>query len=229
VNSEWYHKVDYYRADFFMHEIYVKEDIVSGKAWYSLPNNNTEYLIYNMSLNVGDSFLFNNETIFVDSVSFNVGLKHLYFNFMVNDKDEVFFEMIEGVGTNIGIAYHDQAVLGNINPVLLCQQKDNVPTYATSHPSYNSSCSIVDNVSSLSLNGHEINVYPNPVVDILMLDFIDVNYVTHVKLYDATGKEHDLNYEIGTKEVDVSHLHAGHYVLIFSSEYTQSQVNIIKK
>ena len=111
---------------------YAREDLEFGKAWFAgtvesaQGIDTVEYLIMDLSLELGDEFIiyefggFEN-IVYVDSVYFFNGLKHVRttHQFWSNDDPLTF---IEGVGTNYGIGYMHNYL--NMCPCLISINKD---------------------------------------------------------------------------------------------------------
>ena len=111
---------------------YAREDLVLGKAWFAgvvetIEGSDTlEYLIMDLSLEVGDVFViyeFGGLENFaaVDSVYFENGLKHVRTNYQFWSNDDP-LTFIEGVGTNYGIAYMHNYL--NMCPCLISIKRD---------------------------------------------------------------------------------------------------------
>lgn len=83
------------------HNFYIRESEDFSKLFLYLKDIDTEYLIADLNLNVGDNI---NQTQVVDSIYYYNGLKHLRF-YEYNEIYQSKFTFIEGVGTNFGLFY----------------------------------------------------------------------------------------------------------------------------
>jgi len=182
ISSIIYKKVKYYRESCELETYLIKEDTLFGKLSYCKLNDTTHYQVYDLSLSLGDSF----NGYIVDSVYFSVGKKHLRLNYTPEWTSGEKFVMIESVGTNIGLMYHN-GMAGNIGPYLLCHYKDNIPNFINSHPIYNGSCNVVG-INEVIIKP-QINIYPNPSKGELIVEYVNSlsNNLT-VEVYDINGK-----------------------------------------
>jgi hypothetical protein len=156
----------------------IREDLVIGKAWYRELGNTTETLIYDLEMAVGDQF---NTILFVDSVFYLDGRKHIRFN--PQNQSTHNFMYIEGVGTSFGIVSH------GLSPFLLCQHKDDTLSFVNDHPIHGGLCrpstvGLFENSTDVS----QITVYPNPTTDAVTFSLPENTKNIQLKLYTAEGK-----------------------------------------
>lgn len=88
---------------------------------------------------------------------------------------------------------------------------------------------IVEGSSPLSTEGHilkEINIYPNPVVNILK---IESNEQLEIELYDVLGRKQKIKYLENSESIDVSFLMNGLYFLKLKKDKEKSIYKIIKQ
>ncbi len=124
----------YYNA-----KIIVREALSSGRIYLYNPVLKRELIITDMTLKKGDEFNiyshnFTDSTLVkVDSVYRKNEVKHIRFNKTFTEKCNItndtiiWFEFIEGTGSNAGIIYD---INKNANSILLSQNKDNKKTYS---------------------------------------------------------------------------------------------------
>lgn len=184
ISSVIYKKVKYYRETSELETYLIKEDTTLGKLSYRKINDTTHYQVYDLSLSLGNSF----DGYIVDSIYFSVGKKHIRLNYTPMSTNGEKFVMIEGVGTNIGLMYHN-GMAGNIGPYLLCHHKDNIPDFINSHPVYNGLC----NVNSVGINendtNHQINIFPNPSKVELTVEYVNsFSNNLNIEIYNTNGK-----------------------------------------
>jgi len=203
ISGDLFKKCKYYReGSQWSSHVFVREENNLGQAWYFTDDEVTQYLIYDMSLELGNSFhLETVGDIIVDSVYSFEGDKYIRFDYWFGSGlDKVKFTMIEGVGTNVGIVYHDAVAMGNLNPVLLCQEKDGIANYTNNNPVYNGEC----NLNSSGINENKkikVSAFPNPTkgsVTVQIENFIkaDVYTLSGVIILTTTSKEIDLSQQI---------------------------------
>lgn len=161
----------------FFHSVaLVREDTNTGKVWYRyLYNNNSpipdtlEKLVVDMSLQVGDSFLFNpwlNHYIHVDSVYYDA------YNRKTVKFDWPRITFIEGVTSTLGLFYKDSLLSQTIQPHdLICVIKDSLRTYTSewSKMYNNGDCIPWVSINDISTN-QPIPIYPNPNNGLFTID-----------------------------------------------------------
>ena len=219
ISTVTYKKVKYYRETSEMETYLIKEDTTLGKVSYRKLNNTTHYEVYDLSLLLGNSF----NGYIVDSIYTNLGKKHIRLNHIPNSTSGEKFIMIEGVGTNIGLMYHN-GMAGVLAPYLLCQHKDNTPNFINNHPIYNGQC----NVSSVGISENnldtKITIYPNPTSYLLNMKFkkdIEIQKVTILNIDGKILKTFTRNF----KELNIKGISSG---VVFLKIYTYDQI-ITKK
>ncbi len=182
ISSIIYKKVKYYRETSELETYLIKEDTLLGKLSYRKIDDTTHYQVYDLSLSLGNSF----NGYIVDSIYFSNGKKHLRLNYTPAWTSGEKFVMIEGVGTNIGLMYHN-GMAGVLGPYLLCHYKDNIPNFINSHPIYNGLCHVVG-IDEVIIKP-QINIYPNPSNSELTVEFTNSfsNNLT-IEIYDINGK-----------------------------------------
>lgn len=191
VNSKSYHII-YSRANgsippsiqptnnlphtFFHSVALVREDTNTGKVWYRYLYNNSspipdtlEKLVMDMSLQVGDSFLFTpwlNHYIHVDSVYYDAyNRKTIKF-----DWSQITF--IEGATSTLGLFYKDSLLSQTIHPYdLICVIKDSLRIYTSEWSKmYNKGdCIPWVSINDISHN-QPLPIYPNPNEGVFTID-----------------------------------------------------------
>ncbi len=185
IMNKNYKQVDYYRLHSKIATFFVYEDIATGKLVYRPfddSENAEEYLIYDMALNMGD--LVDNHI--VDSVYYKNGSKYIRFNYFPKGADNEKFTMIEGVGTNIGLMYHN-SMPGCIDPYLLCHVKDDSAVFVNQHSVYQGNCN-VENVGIIENNKRELTVFPNPVSKTLHISCDNISEIHQILIKDINGR-----------------------------------------
>ena len=210
IGGETYKRYQYTdESGLFQYEM--KEDTVEGKVWMGMLDfDDTMYLKYDLSLNVGDTFYFHNpiDTGIVQNVFYQGGKKHIEFNknHYLSGEPIMF---IEGVGPTIGFV--DWILYSpSIEQIgyIVCQQKDGLTTYVNE---ISNSCTLsfantdeIDNELSLEL-------YPNPISS-NYFNIITKSKLTRkdIQIYNLNGSDlidfkleiiKDNKYEISLPEV----------------------------
>ena len=147
---------------------FVREDTVQGKAWFYDTYYNTEYLVMDLGLNLGDTFNiydFSNMAFpfIVDSVYFVNSLKHVRLDAWttmcaLNEK----ITFIEGSGTTASFSYQRDLNGNFVSSYMLCHHKNGVSV--AGNILFNDACYIcdvggIDESSSYSIS---LKIFPNP-------------------------------------------------------------------
>ena len=199
----------------------MREDSTSGKLWCRYPEDSEEFLIADMSLNVGDTF-----------ITKKIGHSGYYYsNYYVQDvitsDSDVILELtntingetihfIEGVGCDNLLDYTGFTVFSSI----LCCYHDGVIVYRTQY--YNECYLPWENIDKIANNS--ISLYPNPCSDWLYIEGLDT---AEVLFFDIKGKltwKHQ-----GGGRIDISSLPRGMYIAHISSNNSITSSRLIIK
>lgn len=175
---------------FFESGALLREDTLIGKVWYRPlePGWDTTYLAFDFDLEEGDTFDLSSNydpwltSVMVDSTDVTDTGKRIRFNSFIEQGENITF--IEGVGGNQGPIYKESS--GLLQPYLLCAYKDGVQTY--SNISYEGNCSPPTSINLID-PAKAIEVYPNPVVDVLNIKNVSEIEFEKVEIYDALGRK----------------------------------------
>lgn len=245
-NGQDYKKImAYYLIDSSSYYL-MREDTILGKVWIVNRLDGLEYLFYDFSLQVGDTFTYPNyrsqqanppadcQTV-VDSVKYIEGRKHIYlaprpdscmpFTYNYTD-DTMVVTFIEGIGANLstralmGVGYKGE--------YLGCYYRDGIKIadYIDVKGHCDSPQLGVSSLPGLSA----ITLRPNPVRTQLYLDKLPRKPCT-LQLYDVMGRavlEHNTN-GVAT-QLDMSSLLPGLYMLrISAAGYTPYYTKVVKE
>lgn len=175
---------------FFESGALLREDTLIGKVWYRPLEHggDTTYLAFDFDLEEGDTFDLSSNydpwltSVMVDSTDIADTGKRIRFNSFIEQGENITF--IEGVGGNQGPIYKESS--GLLQPYLLCAYKDGVQTY--SNISYEGNCSPPTSINLIDL-AKGIEVYPNPVVDVLNIKNVSEIEFEKIEIYDALGRK----------------------------------------
>lgn len=188
----------------------IREDTITGKAWYRTTSDTSEYLIMDLALNVGDSFLvkdsYQSYNVAVDSVYLVSGKKHIrldHWLYMGQVQEKL--EFIEGTGPTAGILYQtDYGWNYNYNNYLFCHFKDTGITY--SNAGFNGDCHpICVGIDEISKN-NTLQIYPNPTSGIFTVQ----GATGEIQVFDLFGR---LVLTSTEAEVDMSSHPTGIYMV----------------
>jgi hypothetical protein len=188
---------------------FVREDTTSGKVWFYNKIYAQEYLVMDLNLNLNEAFTiysYNNtpSTIFVDSIYYINGLKHVRLNHLIRMcalEEKLTF--IEGSGPNA--AFHYQR--SDIASYMLCHFKDGVKV--AGNIIFNNDCDICD-VGINEYHQNNIYLFPNPSRDVFHFRFPHAEKALHTEIFNYLGKK--IFSESGhTQKIDLSSAGDGIY------------------
>jgi hypothetical protein len=214
----------------------IRQDTLNKKIYIVLADSTTERILYDFSLQVGDTINsvlhdlasdcvgFNIETISsIDSILIN-GNYHKRFNIQGSCNSVSY---IEGIGSYYGLIFPNR--LDEKESHLSCM-KVNGQTY---YPSNTSSCNLTNPVSNMDkmVNISDIDIYPNPTADELNIKITNaglsfVSITISNTLGEIVIKEKMLTNE---KKLDISTLPNGLYFLKLNSKENTITKKIIKQ
>ena len=242
---------NYYKEDFFHLPVFLREDTMNGRLYarYSTNEAKDEYLLCDLSLSVGDTFVlpdgsadwgfYGDRTMVVDSVGYTSGKKVIYLS-LCNDNYEIFYSeghinpadfnislrFMEGVGSIYGIvppSFFYEKYLG----LLLCIHKDDSLYYMTHETlgceQYNAEVPLYPESS--------LQVYPNPTNNQVTLEFITEEEVSGIVIVrDIVGRV-CRQFSVNDKKtaLDLSSLPQGVYMLTFIDQQNRKITKKIVK
>lgn len=166
----------------------IREDSVFGKIWYTPSGKakDEEYLIMNLSLEVGDTFnlpVFNT-TITTEVVDVYYVNQRKYIEFDYQTAWDEPLRFIEGVGRNIAMHHF---WFGDFT-YIPCKYNDGELIYVNTNPNF-----IDCELNTIRINSSyssQKKVYPNPAKDVLFVDLSSAKYQdVIISIYDMTGTE----------------------------------------
>lgn len=209
---------------------YIREDTTTGRVWHIY--NGEEILVMDMSLSVGDTFIFHtlissstpeyNIKLVVDTVySFEnrkyIGFDYDYWSFTGNSK----LLFIESVGT-LNIFNYLPTILYYSWCNLTCVHKDGELVYGE-----NNSC-LVEGMGLLDIEKDNIiKLYPNPTNSIVNFDIWE-DGIYHINIYNTLGIVVDKQIT-KSKTIDLSFCKDGLYFIQIQTKKANYVSSIIKK
>ena len=191
---------------------WARENMNEGKAWFvgTVETANgldtVEYLVMDLSLEIGDDFLVHEsfgetDLAIVDSIYFNAGFKYVRTTYQHWNSDEK-LTFIEGVGTNYGLSYMHNVY--NLCNCLLSINKDLMQVYS------NDNCLPLADQSELEPK--ELTLYPNPAVNSISISHISNNGT--YTILSVLGEEVKQTYFEGENiQIDISDLRPNIYFI----------------
>ena len=192
---------------------YARENQAEGKVWYKggvegiFGMDTVEYLIMDLSLNVGDTFIIHESfglelMTTIDSVYYDFGVKHVRTDHQFWSS-EVPLIFIEGLGTNYGISYmHDSY---NMCRCLMSIKKDSDEVYSNSdcEPPVVGNEDLTEDVS--------VSIFPNPSSTYVTIES-NATDVQEYTIYSVLG-EKVMNGILNSNRIDISVLPSSSYIL----------------
>jgi len=213
IDGKEYKKIGGYSIiDFYG---YLREDQSHTKAWYRNNQDTAEYLVMDLSLNIGDSMYiggnWNSKPGYyhVDSIYEIDDKRHLRFDKQIpyfNGIDT--FTMIEGVVSNMGFRFQDEAYKNNFNPYLLCSYKNTEQIFG------GNLCHFIAGIEPLERKVLIVSLFPNPASDFLYISF-EEGFTGNIEIFTLDGKKvltKRIIHEI-SKRIDLNRLKIGTYVV----------------
>jgi hypothetical protein len=207
---------------------YYRENLEEGKLWYRPTIDAEEFLIADLSLEIGDTteifspfFGGNDNPLTVSNIVYDGNYKIIYFE--TSWYVEIFIK--EGV---LPMMFSEQVTLPEglgyfLTYFTVCVEKDGNQVFRIDEiwdidiedPINNwVSCELIDiqNLSNETFDEHQYTIYPNPTLDKLNID-AHGNTVNHIELFDIQGKRVMTTSLTNSNQVDVSHLSPGIYFI----------------
>jgi hypothetical protein len=202
----------------------LREDTSIGKVWYKgleffgEPEDTSELLSFDFSLNVNDSFnisnMYEGSTPLYSKVvaTYEIdGLKHIEF------EDNLFsgfpfiepYVLIEGIGGIMGVLWK-QYFGGLQAQYLLCSYKDGVRTSYV-NKRHNGNCELTSSIGNVPKYQNKIVVYPNPTKDYVSIDNKEGIVFDKLQIVNCVGEIKRLSGETGS--IDFTEYPTGVYTL----------------
>ena len=199
---------------FLMGFLRASED--NSKLWFS-PNGtskNEELLVFDLTLEKGDTFYLGSTLTIVDTVFYRDNLMHIEFDISTIWDENLRF--IEGVGPNISVAW--MAHPGILEPYVVCKYDDAL-FYVAENPNF-IECTIDTTDSEEFEKNDGIKIYPNPANVFISLSFPQYHKYNDVvfEVLSIDGRKlisKPIHSKLSTH--DISSLPAGMYLYRFTN------------
>lgn len=196
----------------------IREDVVSKKVYIIPPSGSSEQLLYDFSMQVGDTlkgYLTNGWSIphkvtSIDSVLVGSSYRKRWTVTAMSSTYPSAFKIIEGVGSHYGLL---KVLTGGVsdypNINIVCFKQNGQPLY----PSNATICNLITSVNSYSSTTDQIKISPNPANDQLSITMTTDEAII-VSIYDLTGKKVlRSTFNKSQQEFNVSKLNEGVYTI----------------
>lgn len=195
------------------------------KVWYISHFNNEETLIYDFTLNVGDTMVFQYQSVMVvDSITFHeiggMERKHVYFSYI--DFSPYRELWIEGIGSNYGVLSSGSG--GSVGgwTWLLCMSENGELVYM--NPNFNSCFLISTDINEIKT--FNFIIYPNPTYGLLIIENLNNTKINSIRLVDLFGQTIK-TFKNNQTTLDLTRMTSGSYMLILGTENGLLQKKII--
>ena len=196
----------------------IRQDTLNKKIYVVLTDSTTEHILYDFSLQVGDTnnsvlhtlgsncFGYNTETVYlIDTIQVN-GNDHRVFHFQGSCTGNG-VSYIEGIGSDFGLLFPNR--MDEIESHLSCLNV-NSQTY---YPYSTANCVLTNAIDELEVN-LAIDIFPNPASDLLTISIPENSLETKGFIFDQTGKEVlRINLFGGENQLDIKELENGMYIV----------------
>lgn len=204
-----------------------RQDTLSKKVFIVLPSYNTELLLYDFNMQVGDTVQgitapYFDTVVSIDSVLVN---NHYHKRWKLNSDNNIF--LIEGVGSTYGLIQPQPGFSIGTFPYygLSCFSRDGMTLY----PNTSVNCELITAVNQPDQVSAFVKIFPNPSNGLFRVDVSNAN-MKEIQLTDVFGNvilKQGLNNQT---ELKIEGLAAGAYILTFiDSENRKTNRKIISK
>lgn len=211
----------------------IRQDTLNKKIYVVLTDSTTERILYDFSLQVGDTINSVLHDLASDCVGFNVETISSIDSILINGNYHKRFNVqgscnsvsyIEGIGSDYGLIFPNR--LDEKESHLTCT-KVNGQTY---YPSNTSQCDLITSIGSLH-NVFVVDIFPNPTADEVNIVLSNkINLSASIIIYNTLG-EIIIQEKMSTneKKLDISTLPNGLYFLKINSKENTITKKIIKQ
>lgn len=190
IGTEGEYRILEYRGQWDEQQIIGKMRVngSNSKLYFKEQGTDTEVLIMDLDLSVGDTFTIQteynpHEEIHVENVYIHDNKKHIQFTETIGTSSppgEIKREFIEGVGPNWGFA-------AGSNYLFICKSEDGMQTYSYENE-YIRNCGLVTTSVNLTKE-NEIIIYPNPMMEQVFITIPEMNLGNlSLTIYNSSGE-----------------------------------------
>ncbi|MCB9335785.1 MAG: T9SS type A sorting domain-containing protein [Flavobacteriales bacterium] len=235
AKSQAYNNV-YYKEQFssqFELAGHIRQDSTNTRAWYKSIEDTSEYLIMDLNLNIGDTFVVRFSTptnaivTNVDTINGRkrIVLDYLYGGGFINE----YLTFIEGIGPNASFFFQSDNKTTPVDYLfgfLPCSKQINGTSVFHYFPDDIDCSNSLTAVSSIK-NNSQLSIYPNPVKDVLRIETTE--QIEQISIYNINGS---LVRTINNEQngwINVAGLSKGMYFMTIKTETRITQSKFIKE
>lgn len=204
----------------------------NSKLWYVAPGDSIENIIFDLDLQVGDTFYYKvsiyDQYLIVDSVYYLNNLKHIEFTPELVNWNNQKVSFIEGIGPNISLFYACFGC-GILNPFVACKHELDSLVYITQNENFNG-CNLSTQIQDKDLE-FLIDIYPNPFdteFHVYMKDEQNI-HVSYIEIFDIVGKKVNFNSFVSSNNSLTISIEDNPPGVLFLVIHTREHKKIIKK
>ena len=228
--TEW---IEYgYISDPLFQNKFLRDDIEEKKVFMldCTPYDSTEILLYDFDLQIGDTLLFGNMwqenvVIMIDSVEIGSFYRKRFHIATASDTTQSYVTLIEGIGSSFGlIAQLEPPFESFENLVCFTNNGETTVNFYEGVPypaDTNARCDFPEpTIEILSNQIKPINLFPNPVSDVLFMDIPSNITKGQIKIYNSTKQlqsEYFCN-PCSSNSLSIDEFTPGIYYLVFINE-----------
>ncbi len=163
----------------------IRQDTVSKQVWVILRDSSNERLLYDFSLNIGDTLHTINfdgsevdfPILTIDSILIDGNFRKTYINNAVS--------IIEGIGSNRGLFETGSSGFSSSWQLTCFQQNGN-----SIYPSSGTTCNLITHTNELSKLNSKLLIYPNPFDEFCTVYYsnFESSESTEIIIYNSEGK-----------------------------------------
>ena len=189
-----------------------RQDIAAKKIYYVPRNETTEQLLYDFTLQVGDTVkgytqanLQQKDTIkSIDSVLVGNSYRKRW---LVNSSYNIYF--IEGIGSTYGLFELSPGNTPDFPDFSInCYRESSQTLY----PDLQTNCELINSVKQIDINSNQIRILQNSQDGSFKIAF-DNTDIVEIKLIDLSGKVIFQQLTTNMKSILINHLQSGAYIL----------------
>jgi hypothetical protein len=184
------------------------------KVWYFSKYGNGETILYDFTIEVGDTITYLPQPFVVDSINYREingeDRKHFYLSYLEIPYTEFW---IEGIGSNYGILSSGGGMGIGGWTWFLCMSENGELIYM--NPNYNS-CHLIS-TGIEEMNNSIIQVYPNPTHDKIKIKNTENIKIESISIIDLKGKK-IIEFGKNQTDLDLSGISTGIYLLKLTHE-----------
>ena len=234
-------------GDFRNYDKYIRESEDRSKLYFRTSLSNTEILLMDLNLEVGDTVdtetwiwdgvSYNDAAIMVDSVYYSNDMKHIRTNYYTSFKrsytSDIIYDtlkFIEGIGPSFGITYIPSVMLAEKGSyyiyTIICYYRDEISEYRKIPNEW--SCYVRWWMNINDIDNMCATIYPNPIKDKLFITDLVAEKHT-IKIISQMGTVIKTITAYGRKvEIDLKGLPNGVYNIVIVNSNGSMSKKIVK-